>query len=95
MAVVGILGIATTWPWYRLPRFSPGFAGRRDGEVAVFSCNYNGWADAPEEEREALDTYEAGVAEAEGASAPGHVALTLPINSPASSLALPIARQAA
>jgi len=25
----------------------------------MFSCNYNGWADVPEEEREALDAFEA------------------------------------
>jgi hypothetical protein len=24
----------------------------------VFSCDYNGWADVPEEEREAIDAYE-------------------------------------
>jgi hypothetical protein len=27
--------------------------------VAVFSCDYNGWADVPEEEREAIDAFEA------------------------------------
>jgi hypothetical protein len=27
-------------------------------EDAVLSCSYNGWTDAPEEEREALDAYE-------------------------------------
>jgi hypothetical protein len=27
-------------------------------ERAVFSCNYNGWADVPEEEREGLDAFE-------------------------------------
>lgn len=25
----------------------------------MFSCNYNGWADVPEEEREGIDTFEA------------------------------------
>jgi len=25
----------------------------------VFSCNYNGWADMPEEEREGIDAFEA------------------------------------
>ena len=25
----------------------------------MFSCDYNGWADVPEEEREAIDVYEA------------------------------------
>lgn len=36
---------------------------------AVFSCSYNGWADAPEDEREALDAYECGVAEVDATSA--------------------------
>jgi hypothetical protein len=26
----------------------------------VFSCDYNGWADVPEEEREGMDAFEAG-----------------------------------
>jgi hypothetical protein len=25
----------------------------------MYSCNYNGWADVPEEEREGIDTFEA------------------------------------
>ncbi|HEX2241029.1 MAG TPA: hypothetical protein VHJ82_07825 [Actinomycetota bacterium] len=25
----------------------------------MFSCDYNGWADVPEEEREAIDVFEA------------------------------------
>jgi hypothetical protein len=25
----------------------------------MFSCDYNGWADVPEEEREGIDTFEA------------------------------------
>jgi len=61
----------------------------------VFSCNYNGWADAPEDEREALDTYEAGVAEVEATSAQGHTTLMLHSNSSISLLAPPISRQAA
>jgi hypothetical protein len=28
-------------------------------ERAVFSCDYNGWADVPEEEREGIDAFEA------------------------------------
>ena len=28
-------------------------------ERTVFSCDYNGWADVPEEEREGLDSFEA------------------------------------
>jgi hypothetical protein len=27
-------------------------------EGAMFSCDYNGWADVPEEEREAIDAFE-------------------------------------
>ncbi len=27
--------------------------------VTVFSCDYNGWTDVPEEEREAVDAFEA------------------------------------
>lgn len=30
-------------------------------ERDVFSCDYNGWADVPEEEREAIETFEAGL----------------------------------
>jgi hypothetical protein len=26
----------------------------------VFSCDYNGWTDVPEEEREAIDIFESG-----------------------------------
>ena len=29
-------------------------------EVTVLICDYNGWADAPEEEREALDAVDLG-----------------------------------
>ena len=28
-------------------------------EQTVFSCDYNGWADVPEEEREAIEVFEA------------------------------------
>jgi hypothetical protein len=31
----------------------------QDLELHVFSCDYNGWADVPEEEREGLDAFEA------------------------------------
>jgi ferric-dicitrate binding protein FerR (iron transport regulator) len=34
----------------------------------MFSCGYNGWMDAPEEEREALDRFEAVTGRAEAAS---------------------------
>ena len=27
--------------------------------ATVFSCNYNGWADVPEEEREGIEAFEA------------------------------------
>jgi hypothetical protein len=30
----------------------------------VLSCDYNGWNDAPEDEREALDAYEAAAEKA-------------------------------
>ncbi|MFL5402599.1 MAG: hypothetical protein ACJ8BF_07255 [Gemmatimonadales bacterium] len=30
------------------------------------SCDYNGWNDAPEDEREALDAYEAAAEKADG-----------------------------
>ena len=33
-------------------------------EDAVLSCDYNGWNDAPEDEREALDAYEAAAEKA-------------------------------
>jgi hypothetical protein len=31
-------------------------------EGAMFSCDYNGWADVPEEEREAIEAFEAAQA---------------------------------
>jgi hypothetical protein len=31
----------------------------KDVELHVISCNYNGWADVPEEEREGLEAFEA------------------------------------
>ena len=34
-------------------------------ERDVFSCDYNGWADVPEEEREAIDAFEWGHCSAE------------------------------
>ena len=37
----------------------------------VFSCDYNGWADVPEEEREGIDAFEA-------AGPPNAVAITTP-----------------
>jgi hypothetical protein len=30
-------------------------------EQTVFSCDYNGWADVPEEEREAIEAFEAAL----------------------------------
>jgi hypothetical protein len=38
------------------------FIGRQPFSVlewAVFSCDYNGWADVPEEEREGIEAFEA------------------------------------
>lgn len=31
----------------------------------MFSCDYNGWADVPEEEREGIETFEAAQSAAE------------------------------
>jgi hypothetical protein len=49
----------------------------------MFSCDYNGWADVPEEEREGLDAFEATpvllpkallqVRVVRGSISPGHV----------------------
>jgi hypothetical protein len=48
---------------------------------AVFSCNYNGWADMPEEEREGIDAFEAVTT---SPPAGAKVALTLAQSVPAS-----------
>jgi hypothetical protein len=32
---------------------------QRSQEETVFSCDYNGWADVPEEEREGMEAFEA------------------------------------
>jgi hypothetical protein len=32
----------------------------------MFSCDYNGWADVPEEEREGIDAFEAAIGEQSG-----------------------------
>jgi hypothetical protein len=39
----------------------------------VLSCDYNGWNDAPEDEREALDAYEAAAEKARVRSARARV----------------------
>jgi hypothetical protein len=39
-------------------------------EDAVFSCDYNGWADVPEEEREGLDVFEFGEQVSDGLFCP-------------------------
>jgi hypothetical protein len=39
------------------PALHPG--GVTQLEPYVFSCDYNGWADVPEEEREGIDAFEA------------------------------------
>ena len=36
----------------------------------MFSCDYNGWADVPEAEREAIDAFEAGLTAVLGTSDP-------------------------
>lgn len=53
-------------PWYSDCNFSRGRGVTRterilgaDSERAVFSCDYNGWADVPEEEREGVEAFEA------------------------------------
>jgi hypothetical protein len=33
----------------------------RNKERSMLSCDYNGWADVPEEEREAIDAFEAAL----------------------------------
>jgi hypothetical protein len=44
-------------------------------EQTVFSCDYNGWADVPEEEREAIEAFELG-SQAPAAPLPPLVILT-------------------
>jgi hypothetical protein len=39
----------------------------------MLSCDYNGWNDAPEDEREALDAYEAAAEKARSPSAGARV----------------------
>jgi hypothetical protein len=51
-----MLGGAGT-PVQRLHAVTTRLCGRKLGRV-VISCNYNGWADAPEDEREALEVFE-------------------------------------
>lgn len=36
----------------------------------MFSCDYNGWADVPEEEREGIEAFESTLQRANAASAP-------------------------
>jgi hypothetical protein len=50
-------------------------------EFAMISCSYNGWTDFPEEEREAMDAFEA--AHALPAPAPTARLLLLPRVQPA------------
>jgi hypothetical protein len=39
---------------------TPGAGNTNEGmEPYVFSCDYNGWADVPEEEREGIDAFDA------------------------------------
>ena len=44
----------------------------------MFSCNYNGWADVPEEEREGIDAFEAS---ARGPVVPAALVLRHPTES--------------
>ncbi len=46
----------------------------------MFSCDYNGWADVPEEEREAIDAFEA--ARRLPVARPGHLVLRTPLYLP-------------
>jgi hypothetical protein len=46
----------------------------------VLSCDYNGWNDAPEDEREALDAYEAAAKKARVAF--GSVVICLGLSPP-------------
>jgi hypothetical protein len=48
----------------------------------VFSCDYNGWADVPEEEREGIDAFEAA-----GPSTPAPV---FPAHTPLLAQLLPV-----
>jgi hypothetical protein len=47
----------------------------------VFSCDYNGWADVPEAEREGLEAFEAASTEVVSAVSPGQTepALSQPL----------------
>ena len=56
----------------------------------MFSCNYNGWADVPEEEREGIDAFEA-------APVPPRAALkvALSVTQPVSNPHAPVQRKAA
>jgi hypothetical protein len=45
-------------PFFPTGRYIPN-RDAPDLEWTVFSCDYNGWADVPEEEREGLDAFEA------------------------------------
>ena len=46
-------------PFFGSRRLHPAGEIRRDLELKVYSCDYNGWADVPEEEREGIDAFEA------------------------------------
>jgi hypothetical protein len=56
----------------------------------VFSCDYNGWADVPEEEREGIDAFEAAAQASPAPPAP----LIFRVSSEALPL-IPAARKAA
>jgi hypothetical protein len=61
----------------------------------MFSGSYNGWADMPEEEREALGVYEAREAAAEAAFAHRRITPALLVKTAIAFLARRASRQAA
>jgi len=60
----------------------------------MFSCTYNGWGDAPEDEREALDAYDDAVTRMELVHPP-ESAMLAPADDPDSLLAPRALRHAA
>ena len=58
--------------------------------VDVYSCDYNGWADVPEEEREGLDAFETSPPPVK-ALAPIRYFAQVPLESPAASAVPPLA----
>jgi hypothetical protein len=46
-------------PFLPTSRYTQRGRNQTEVEFPVFSCDYNGWADVPEEEREGIDAFEA------------------------------------